>query len=196
MAASPKQQRNSQFQRGQGVFTCDSCGHRTRHTGREAIGHDSCALCYEAAGIENSHVDNGPSANTCGLLSGGCPACAGMEVGEYVRHVRAGTLDAALAAKATAMVAATVAQAEPKQLVRVPVGRTDLLPDSVGFGQLLDHACRGSQHKLVTNGGAVRDALDSCPVAYFASREDAWYALRMLGYRSDGRAWQLPPELL
>jgi hypothetical protein len=49
---------NSRFQRGHGVFNCGVCGRKTRGDG-ESQGCDLCGQCYELAGWDNHHNDNG-----------------------------------------------------------------------------------------------------------------------------------------
>lgn len=50
-----------QFQRGgRGVFSCESCGHRTRQTGDS---EHLCEDCYELAGLENGVADGHPVAD-------------------------------------------------------------------------------------------------------------------------------------
>lgn len=49
---------NSHFRRGQGVFPCDCCGRQTRGT-IDTIGIDMCAQCYDLAGDDNMHNDDG-----------------------------------------------------------------------------------------------------------------------------------------
>lgn len=55
-----RRNRNSNFQRGSGVFKCESCGIQTRKSG-DNCGHDGklCNDCYELAGIYNHYLDNG-----------------------------------------------------------------------------------------------------------------------------------------
>ena len=67
-----RQARNSRFQRGSAVYTCDSCGKRTRETGNSESYCGMCAKCYDDGGIENGHTDNG---HPYRLLD--CPLCAG-----------------------------------------------------------------------------------------------------------------------
>ena len=55
------QARNSRFQIGSGVFTCMSCGIRTRDTG-DGVDH-LCHDCYELAGWDNQHNDDGTPPN-------------------------------------------------------------------------------------------------------------------------------------
>lgn len=63
----------SHFQKGSGVYTCVSCGKRTRSTGRGDNEHvELCAACYDEGGWENQHSDEGHSlTNPCE----GCPIC-------------------------------------------------------------------------------------------------------------------------
>lgn len=53
-----KTQANSRFQKGSGVYKCESCGKMTRSTGRgdnEFVG--MCAHCYEVGGYANAVSD-------------------------------------------------------------------------------------------------------------------------------------------
>ncbi len=50
--------RNKHFRRGQGAYTCQSCGKLTRDTEGEG-GCRLCLDCFNLAGIENSISDNG-----------------------------------------------------------------------------------------------------------------------------------------
>ena len=43
---------------GTGVYTCQICGKRTRDTGGE---YPNCLACFDYAGEENFHNDNGHS---------------------------------------------------------------------------------------------------------------------------------------
>lgn len=52
-----RQARNSRFQIGSAVFTCMGCGIRTRDTG-DGVDH-LCHDCFELAGWDNHHNDNG-----------------------------------------------------------------------------------------------------------------------------------------
>jgi hypothetical protein len=55
-----KTTRGRGFERGAGgVYTCTSCGHRTRYTGTQAVGSEVCEDCWELAGIFNAHQDGG-----------------------------------------------------------------------------------------------------------------------------------------
>ena len=49
---------NSHFKRGSGMFTCQSCGHNTRHTGGDGADLKLCSLCYDLAGESNHFSDN------------------------------------------------------------------------------------------------------------------------------------------
>lgn len=48
-------QPNRHFGHGRGVYTCASCGRRTRET--TVQGSDDCADCFELAGLQNSVWD-------------------------------------------------------------------------------------------------------------------------------------------
>jgi hypothetical protein len=48
------------FQKGQKVYTCQSCKKQTRNVGGDEFYAGLCADCYELAGIDNSLTDNGP----------------------------------------------------------------------------------------------------------------------------------------
>lgn len=52
-----RQARHSRFQRGSGVFTCQSCGRSTRVTTQD--NDNLCAECYDLAGETNSLSDYG-----------------------------------------------------------------------------------------------------------------------------------------
>lgn len=54
---------NSHFSRGSAVFTCDCCGRRTRHTGVQSVGSETCPQCYDLAGYQNSVWDGDPIAD-------------------------------------------------------------------------------------------------------------------------------------
>lgn len=43
------------FQRGRSVYTCRTCGRRTRET--TVMDSDNCADCYDLAGIQNAVWD-------------------------------------------------------------------------------------------------------------------------------------------
>ena len=45
------------FQTGSGVYTCNSCGKRTRETGSCESGTGMCRACFDEAGEENTHLD-------------------------------------------------------------------------------------------------------------------------------------------
>jgi hypothetical protein len=49
--------RNDRFNRGQSVYTCDTCGRKTRYTGAQSVGSRLCSQCYELAGVENEISD-------------------------------------------------------------------------------------------------------------------------------------------
>jgi hypothetical protein len=50
----------SRFQRGSGCYICQGCGKRTRSTGRGDNEHvRMCEDCYDEAGLENMHSDEG-----------------------------------------------------------------------------------------------------------------------------------------
>ena len=66
--------KGNRFQKGSGCFTCVSCGKRTRATGTRD--HEFCKLClvcFENAGIENSHSDEGHEGDVSS-----CPTCLAM----------------------------------------------------------------------------------------------------------------------
>lgn len=50
---------NSQFARGSGCYTCDSCHRKTRATNRDAAFTGLCAECYELASFYNTLQDGG-----------------------------------------------------------------------------------------------------------------------------------------
>jgi len=45
------------FRRGSSTYLCAVCGRRTRETGVQSMGNDTCPQCYELAGIENEISD-------------------------------------------------------------------------------------------------------------------------------------------
>ena len=61
----------SHFKRGSGCYTCRECGKRTRDLG-DGADLQMCLACYDYAGWENTHSDEGhdrrPDAD--------CPVCA------------------------------------------------------------------------------------------------------------------------
>lgn len=63
------------FARGGSVYTCDSCGKRTRDTGRGETEGSTCAACYEEAGWENEHSDTRGDHNGEGPSPEECPTC-------------------------------------------------------------------------------------------------------------------------
>ncbi len=54
-----RQARNARFQRGSAVYECGCCGKKTRETGSCESGCDLCLMCFDWAGEENAHSDNG-----------------------------------------------------------------------------------------------------------------------------------------
>lgn len=49
--------RNTFTKRGGSVYTCDTCGRSTRHTGAQSLGSTLCPQCFDLAGIENEISD-------------------------------------------------------------------------------------------------------------------------------------------
>ena len=49
----------SKFQNRSAVYKCASCGKQTRETGDGESSVEMCAACYEIAGMENQHSDEG-----------------------------------------------------------------------------------------------------------------------------------------
>jgi hypothetical protein len=49
----------NRFQRGSGVFECNSCHRHTRDTGGDNTQVRLCEECYEIGGIENQIADQG-----------------------------------------------------------------------------------------------------------------------------------------
>lgn len=49
----------NRFQRGSGMFACESCKRNTRDTGGDNTSLKMCEECYEIAGIENQISDQG-----------------------------------------------------------------------------------------------------------------------------------------
>lgn len=62
--------RNSRFARGSGVYTCKSCGKKTRETGEGESSIRMCLLCHEIGAFENSLSDGGHPAPYSGVFSG------------------------------------------------------------------------------------------------------------------------------
>lgn len=58
-----RQARNSRFQKGSGMFACESCGRNARDTGVQSHGTKCCEQCYELAGIENGISDGSPQSD-------------------------------------------------------------------------------------------------------------------------------------
>jgi hypothetical protein len=56
---SAKAARNARFQRGSGLFVCNSCGRETRDTGHDGAVNHMCCFCWDLAGEDNSLSDNG-----------------------------------------------------------------------------------------------------------------------------------------
>jgi hypothetical protein len=67
------------FKRGSGCFICADCGKRTRATKRDGADSRLCADCFEFAGRENEHSDNGHEG---GPKVEGCPVCCGVKSGK------------------------------------------------------------------------------------------------------------------
>lgn len=63
---SHRQARNSQFQRGSGVYACECCTRQTRNTGTQPRESKICEDCYELAGYMNMLSDYGPEEFTPG----------------------------------------------------------------------------------------------------------------------------------
>jgi len=60
----------ARFERGSGCYKCRVCGKRTRETGEGESSIELCRRCYDEAGLENDHSDNGHF-----TLDEGCPTC-------------------------------------------------------------------------------------------------------------------------
>lgn len=59
-ATAAQKARNSQFQKGQSVYTCRCCTRRTRQTGNgDNENVELCEQCYELAGLHNRVQDGG-----------------------------------------------------------------------------------------------------------------------------------------
>ncbi len=58
------------FMRGFSVFVCGSCGKQSRYTGEQALGSELCPKCWEEAGLENEHSDDGHAE-----FNPDCPTC-------------------------------------------------------------------------------------------------------------------------
>jgi rubrerythrin len=69
----------AKFQRQLGgtstVYTCGSCGKRTRQVEDEP--HGVCLKCYTEGGFENEHSDSGGDHFGKGSQPDVCPACRG-----------------------------------------------------------------------------------------------------------------------
>ena len=52
-----RRQQRSRFQHGSGVYTCRTCGKRTRDTGNDEAGVRLCRKCFDEATIENEIND-------------------------------------------------------------------------------------------------------------------------------------------
>ncbi len=61
-----RQARNSQFQRGSGMYACECCTRQTRNTGTQPRESKICEDCYELAGFINMLSDYGPEEFTPG----------------------------------------------------------------------------------------------------------------------------------
>ena len=56
--AQRKSNSNSKFQKGSGMYKCESCGKQTRATGRNDCEHvRMCSHCYEVGGWVNAVSD-------------------------------------------------------------------------------------------------------------------------------------------
>jgi len=49
--------KNHRFNRGEATYACACCGRRTRFTGAQSVGSETCPQCFELAGIENEVSD-------------------------------------------------------------------------------------------------------------------------------------------
>lgn len=59
---------SDRFAKGSAVYTCLSCGKRTRETGSGESDNHLCVACYDESGEENYHLDNhAGDFKTCGL---------------------------------------------------------------------------------------------------------------------------------
>lgn len=47
------------FTRGAAVFTCQTCGHRSRGTTQDSTRTDMCGPCQDLSGLQNSLWDDG-----------------------------------------------------------------------------------------------------------------------------------------
>lgn len=61
MTLDRKMRDNRRFRSGSSVYTCRSCGKRTRETGNSESYSLLCLYCYDEAGQENTHSDEGHS---------------------------------------------------------------------------------------------------------------------------------------
>jgi hypothetical protein len=62
-----------------GTRTCYCCGKRTWAANMDTSGTDLCKWCYEEAGLENEHSDDGPDHHGKGPQQD-CPLCFPTEV--------------------------------------------------------------------------------------------------------------------
>jgi len=76
------------------VYTCGNCKKRTRETGYGESSCQLCKRCYEEAGYENEHSDNGGHDFYIGVCGPGqqeyaeahCPTCIGHEWWQPVKE--------------------------------------------------------------------------------------------------------------
>jgi len=66
------------------TYICSNCGKRTRETGQSESGVGLCAKCFEEAGLENEHSDNGghvvgPNWEVKDVYNPKCPTCRAMK---------------------------------------------------------------------------------------------------------------------
>ena len=73
--------RNSNFQRGSGVYTCGCCNKKTRETGEGESNCRQCIDCYTLGGLENAHNDG-----NCQDLGQECDWCKGLRDEDYCTH--------------------------------------------------------------------------------------------------------------
>lgn len=61
---------HSHFKAGSGVFVCECCGHKTRHTGGDGADLGMCETCYDLAGYDNMRLDGNLTASDIAVVRG------------------------------------------------------------------------------------------------------------------------------
>jgi len=75
--------KHNRFEKGSGVYVCACCGKKTRATDQDSAGVGLCHLCYEVAGFENMHSDDGHE----GILQD-CEICKEQMNEKYIKHAQ------------------------------------------------------------------------------------------------------------